>query len=498
MDGATPDSESAAFAAAIAAHLTSSAADRSVGLGANAQPVDPEALVLLLRCVIGLAVSDEPSAPALVRRCLEEVLPKRLGGWLLSPGVWSAACELGWVALQPSLVALVTRSLPQRAEQVAGLLLDWAHSLAEDRRQVEDRVEQQQQQGAQQAGPRGAQRAEQAPQAEQQEQQEQQQPEANSACRYVVLLPEELPHATACMATMWEAAAGAVGQALTNTSLQPHQTAASASQPSLTTAAVQLLEAAAVLRLPCLLATAQQLLRSAVSHAGQPVVGSALQVHHAYGWEAVRPAAERLVADCTGAGVTALPHALSLLRRLIDAEAGSRVPGSKVQGGKENCSPQPQTGPNKPQQQQQQQQQQQPQQQQQNSAAAFVHLVALTGTLLNEVAATAGSSQVLPRGGYAAACVVDAFAAVQALMQAATAAAACGTDPSTCAAAHWLGSCLDRFAAAIASEDAEQRFPPDACLARACQQLHQDWGSAAAACGRRCLLGWHQEAQLAG
>ena len=128
-------------------------------------------------------------------------------------------------------------------------------------------------------------------------------------------------------------------------------------------------------------------------------------------------------------------------------------------------------------------------------APPALQLMALVGTLLNEATATAGGRQVLPRGGYSAACVVDAFAAVQALMQAATAAAPCSTDPSTCAAAQGLGSCLDRFAASIASEDAEQRFPPDACLAPACQQLHQDWGSAAAAGGRRFLVGWQQEAE---
>jgi hypothetical protein len=257
-----------------------------------------------------------------------------------------------------------------------------------------------------------------------------------------------------------------------------------------------LLSTLAVLGGPQQLAQVQQLLRVAEDHPPLAMVQALLLLQQRFGWPAVQGPAGKLVAACQ-ADTSRLAVSLSVLRLLAAgaAAAAAPAPGS-ISGGaippldadKENA------GQLLPRQQHEQQQPQQPQaakQQQELRERLAAQLAALLDVAIQQPdlpAAPAG--QPAHRGTPV---IVDAFAAVQALLP------AVGLLPCRVAtvAGLPLTGLADRLALlASRAMRLEGRYPPITCLAPACTQLHALLGAEAfagmrAAYGWACLLKWH-------
>jgi hypothetical protein len=176
-----------------------------------------------------------------------------------------------------------------------------------------------------------------------------------------------------------------------------------------------LLSTLAVLGGPQQLAQVQQLLQVAEGHPPLAMVRALLLLQQRFGWPAVQGPAEKLVAACQ-ADTTRLAASLSLLRLLAGGAAAPAAPTPGISGGaippldadKENA------GQLLPRQQQEQQQPQAAKQQQELRERLAAQLAALLDVAIQQPdlpAAAAG--QPAHRGTPV---IVDAFAAVQALM----------------------------------------------------------------------------------
>ena len=411
-----------------------------------------------------------PTAAQLAERFLRSVLPQRLDGAQHAPGVARLCGRVGWARLQPALATLLqasmakTHSLGQATALLQGLL---------EAHQRQRRRQQQQHQGA---------------------------PQPTAADSSTDDAHAALAH---CCGLLVDAACSKLE---------------AGSAPQAETVA-QLLHCLASLGGQQQLQQAQRLLPHAVAQVQACTVPALLRLRRRFGWAAIRPAAEQLAARCA-ADSAALPPAVSLLRQLAEAAASAGVAGGGGAGGSGGSSEQqqPQQQPPPPPQQQQQQQDspqagkenapvagqgaQPPQAAKQAEPAACEQGAAGSGELPQQLAGLlAALLDVALRepdlgpheaqGPRQPAFLVDAFAAVHALLPAAGAAEP--LLPSTAAASSGgqplqrLADRLARLAAAVAQR--ERRYPPAACLQPACKALHALLGQRAEA-GAQCRGVW--------
>ncbi|KAL4443372.1 hypothetical protein ABPG75_011109 [Micractinium tetrahymenae] len=298
------------------------------------------------------------SAAALSSRCLSDVLPGRLAAAQHAAPLVRLCERLGWEAMRPALLALLQASMgrpEKRVEAVALLLILCKHA-------------------AKAAAAPGAAAA-----------------AAEVAC--VAGLCQLVATATCALFEQQQQQQAGAGPAQRQAPLQPATMA-------------QLLAALATLGGEAQLVLAQQLLPHAMAAVDASTVQALLLLQKRFGWAAVRPAAERLVADCQADG-RRLPHSMALLRKLAEAAAGSSTSHNSSSGsareqqagateavtaaGKENAgagqpAQQEQAAAaryKQPEQQQQAQQQQQQAQQQHHQAELQAELAGLLAAALD-------------------------------------------------------------------------------------------------------------------
>lgn len=405
------------------------------------------------------------SAAALASRCLSAVLPGRLQAAQHAAPTIRLCKRLGWAAMQPALQALLQAcfSLPHKRGEAVALLLSLCKHAAKAV-----------------AAPGAAPAA------------------AEQACVAGLC---QLAATTAC--ALFEQPQPQPQQAFAGPARQP-----AALQPATT---AQLLSALAVLGGGPQLALAQRLLPHALADVDGSTVQALLLLQRRFGWAVVRPAAQRVVADCQ-ADSRRLPHSMALLRKLAEATAGGSAGGASGSGaatdqqaapavaaapGKENSSrgQQVQQGqaaaaPTKQAQQTEGQQQWQAWQEEALAEVAGLLAAALDvalqeGDTPQQAAQLAVQPQHTWRAQQAqqarsADFVADAFRAVCALLP------VVGTAPVRPAVIGGLPltGLADRLALlATRLGQLPGRYPADACLAAACKQLHEKLGPAGAAGG---------------
>lgn len=399
--------------------------------------------------------------------------------------VASLCAQVGWAQLQPALAALVqqhmarTRTLWQAAALMHSCLtwLKWraAH-------QPEQQQEGQQQLEAQLAAVDG-----------------QPQPGAAAAAGSFAAACGAL---APCCALLVEAACSkfeAAGQEQQAQQAQqaPGQASVLVAAPS-TQEVERLLESLALLGRPEQLQQAQRLLPHAVQRMNSQTVSAVLCLQRQFGWAAIQPAAEQLVARCES-DAALLPHTLSLLRQLAEAAVGragsgngsdpagslaTRGAANQQQGQQQQrASGQENTGPAAACQQPAEEAAKPPAQlarerELQQRLAGL--LAAVLDVVLREADLPAAQAQVARQS----ACLVDAFAAVHVLLP------AVGLLP--CRAATIGGLPLMGLADRLALLSSrvvqqEMRYPPADCLHLACKALHTLLGERAEAGGQLCM-----------
>ena len=428
-------------------------------------------------------MASRPSAAQLADRFLHGVLPQRLDVTQHALPVASLCAQVGWAQLQPALAALVqqhmarTRTLGQAAALMHSFLT-WL------KRRAAHQPEQQQ--GVQQE-----------PEAQQAAVGQPQPGAVAAAGSFAAACGALAP----CCALLVEAACSkfeAAGQAQQAQQAQqaPGQASVLVAAPSAQDMA-RLLESLTLLGLPEQLQQAQRLLPHAVQRMDSQTVSAVLRLHRRFGWAAIQPAAEQLVARCES-DAALLPHTLSLLRQLAEAAVGSGNGGNgsaptgsaaaggpvnhqqgqqqRAAAGKENAGPAAAC--------------QQPAQEASKPSAQLTRerelqqrLAGLLAAVLDVVLREADLPAAQATAARQSAFLVDVFAAVHTLLPAVgllpCRAATVGGLPLT-----GLADRLALLSSRVAQQ--EQRYPLADCLHPACKALHTLLGERAEAGGQLC------------
>lgn len=414
----------------------------------------------------GAGVAASHSAAAMAARCLTAVLPGRLQAAQHADPTIRLCNRLGWAAMQPALQELLQACFgrPDKRAEAVALLLSLCEHAAK---------------AATAPGAAGA--------------------AAEQAC---VAGFCQLAVSKVCAAIeeqRGQQQRAGMGPAHRQAALQP-------------AAMAQLLKALAALGGGPQLALAQRLLPHAMADVDASTVQALLLLQRRFGWAAVRPAAQRIVADCQ-ADSGRLPHSMALLRELAEAAGESSTGGASSRGsakeqqqamptaaapvaapGKENAStsqqPRHEQAAAVPTNQKEQQQQAELQ-----AELASLLAAALDVALQEADSPEQGARLAVQPPQYSwqaqqtnqaqqaqrtrsAAFVADAFRAVWALLPAVGAAPVL---PATVGGLPLTGL-ADRLALlATRLGQLHGQYPADACLAAACKQLHEKLGREAAA-----------------